>query len=176
MVQDIQRYLADEPVLAGPPRAGYRLRKFVKRNRGAVTAASVVFVAVVLGIIGTTWGWVDAVQARNDKADALDLAEKRRGQAETAADENKRLAIKESEAREKVETLAVRVEFEHYFSKTMDRPEVGLVGMASLLPKAARLKDQSLAHSLRLQLGTWSERTARLTAVCATKAPSLPWL
>src|SRR5262249_36847274 len=30
--QDIQRYLADEPVLACPPSAGYRLRKFARRN------------------------------------------------------------------------------------------------------------------------------------------------
>src|SRR5262249_40350899 len=28
---DIQRYLADEPVQAGPPSASYRLRKFVRR-------------------------------------------------------------------------------------------------------------------------------------------------
>src|SRR5262249_26238865 len=31
--QDVQRYLADEPVAAGPPSAGYRLRKFVRRNK-----------------------------------------------------------------------------------------------------------------------------------------------
>ena len=32
---DIQRYLADEPVVARPPSRAYRLRKFVRRNRGA---------------------------------------------------------------------------------------------------------------------------------------------
>jgi len=31
---DVQRFLADEPVLARPPSAGYRLRKFVRRNAG----------------------------------------------------------------------------------------------------------------------------------------------
>src|SRR5207244_4209757 len=30
---DVQRYLADEPVLACPPSAGYRLRKFARRNK-----------------------------------------------------------------------------------------------------------------------------------------------
>src|SRR5262245_8512832 len=39
---DVQRYLADEPVLACPPSAGYRLRKFVRRNKGPVLAASLV--------------------------------------------------------------------------------------------------------------------------------------
>src|SRR5262249_3005778 len=38
---DLQRYLADEPVLAGPPSWSYRLRKFVRRNRGPVLAAGV---------------------------------------------------------------------------------------------------------------------------------------
>src|ERR671935_1197332 len=33
---DVQRYLADEPVLAGPPTAAYRVRKFVRRHRTAV--------------------------------------------------------------------------------------------------------------------------------------------
>ena len=43
---DVQRYLAGEPVQAVPPSAGYRLRKFAKRNRAAVLTAGVV--AVVL--------------------------------------------------------------------------------------------------------------------------------
>ena len=37
---DVQRYLADEPVLACPPSAAYRLRKFVRRNKGPVLAAA----------------------------------------------------------------------------------------------------------------------------------------
>src|SRR5262249_9575037 len=37
---DVQRYLADEPVQAGPPGAGYRLQKFIKRHRGPVLAAA----------------------------------------------------------------------------------------------------------------------------------------
>src|SRR6185503_4656397 len=30
---DVRRYLVDEPVLACPPTAGYRLRKFMRRNK-----------------------------------------------------------------------------------------------------------------------------------------------
>src|SRR5678810_279063 len=36
---DVQRYLADEPVQACPPSAGYRFRKFARRNRAAVLTA-----------------------------------------------------------------------------------------------------------------------------------------
>src|SRR5262245_3231268 len=39
---DVQRYLNDEPVLACPPSVRYRLRKFVRRNRGPVLAASII--------------------------------------------------------------------------------------------------------------------------------------
>ncbi len=39
--QDIERYLHDEPVLASPPSAAYRLRKFAKRNKGALCGGGV---------------------------------------------------------------------------------------------------------------------------------------
>src|SRR5262249_49332094 len=35
---DVERFLKHEPVLAGPPSAAYRLRKFVRRNRPQVVA------------------------------------------------------------------------------------------------------------------------------------------
>src|SRR5262245_56628577 len=37
---DVQRYLADEPVLACPPSTGYRLRKFARRNRARLALAA----------------------------------------------------------------------------------------------------------------------------------------
>ncbi len=39
---DVLRHLAYEPVLAAPPSRAYRLRKFVRKHRGAVIAASLV--------------------------------------------------------------------------------------------------------------------------------------
>ncbi len=44
---DIRRHLEHEPVLAGPPSAGYRLRKFVRRNRVGVVAGTVVAVGLL---------------------------------------------------------------------------------------------------------------------------------
>jgi WD40 repeat protein len=63
---DLRRYLADEPVLAGPPRAAYRLLKFLRRNRGSVLAVSLVLIALIGGIIGTTWGLIRATEAQGD--------------------------------------------------------------------------------------------------------------
>jgi WD40 repeat protein/serine/threonine protein kinase len=48
---DIERYLRDDPVSAGPPSAGYRLRKFVRRNRGLVLAVTSVLLALTIGAL-----------------------------------------------------------------------------------------------------------------------------
>jgi serine/threonine protein kinase/tetratricopeptide (TPR) repeat protein len=47
---DVQRYLADEPVLAGPPSARYRLRKFVSRNKAAATMAAMFALALFITV------------------------------------------------------------------------------------------------------------------------------
>jgi hypothetical protein len=47
---DLQRYLNDDPVLACPPTASYRLRKFARRYRIQVLAASLFGLALVAGI------------------------------------------------------------------------------------------------------------------------------
>ncbi len=52
---DILHYLADEPVSACPPSAGYRFRKFARRNKAGIATAAMVAAALVAGIIGTTW-------------------------------------------------------------------------------------------------------------------------
>ncbi len=80
--RDIERFLNNEAVAAGPPSASYRLRKFVKRNRGQVIAASVILLALLAGIVGTTWGLVRAERARCDEAAQRKVAEAERHKAE----------------------------------------------------------------------------------------------
>ena len=58
LAAEIRRHLAHEPVLAGPPGAGYRTGKFVRRHRIAVAAS----VAVLLLLVA--FGTAMAVQAR----------------------------------------------------------------------------------------------------------------
>jgi eukaryotic-like serine/threonine-protein kinase len=50
LARDVQRYLADEPVEAGPPSAGYRLRKFIRRSRRLLATAAVLALAALLAI------------------------------------------------------------------------------------------------------------------------------
>lgn len=65
---DLQHYLNDEPVVACPPSVIYRLRKFVRRNRSMVMATTVVFLALVSGIVGTSVGLFKA-NAQRELAD-----------------------------------------------------------------------------------------------------------
>ena len=54
LAEDIERYLADEPVLAHQPTKLYRLRKFYHRNRFAFIAGSAVAVVIVGAAITST--------------------------------------------------------------------------------------------------------------------------
>jgi eukaryotic-like serine/threonine-protein kinase len=54
LAADLGRHLRNEPVLAGPPSAAYRVGKFVRRHRAGVAAAALVLLALLAGIAGTT--------------------------------------------------------------------------------------------------------------------------
>ncbi|MBL8214705.1 MAG: serine/threonine protein kinase [Bryobacterales bacterium] len=52
---DIARYLEQRPILARPDTLGYRASKFVRRHRGAVTAATLLLLTLIGGIAATLW-------------------------------------------------------------------------------------------------------------------------
>ena len=106
LARDIQRYLADEAVEARPPSAGYRLKKFVKRNKGQVIAASLVLLALVAGIIGTTWQAVRAERGRADEAVQRAIAEDNERTAEQAAAAEKLARQEEERQRKFAEAIA----------------------------------------------------------------------
>jgi serine/threonine protein kinase/tetratricopeptide (TPR) repeat protein len=54
--QDVERHLNDESVQACPSSAGYRLRKFLRRNKAGVATAGLV-AAMLLAVAGSS-GWV----------------------------------------------------------------------------------------------------------------------
>jgi serine/threonine protein kinase/tetratricopeptide (TPR) repeat protein len=75
LARDVERYLRDEPVDACPPSVGYRLHKLVRRHRGPVCAAALVLIALLAGVVGTTWGLIHAQRAREAEAAQRTLAE-----------------------------------------------------------------------------------------------------
>jgi len=54
LAADIRRYLQDEPIMARPASATYHLRKFGRRHKALVTAATVIFAVLVAGVIVST--------------------------------------------------------------------------------------------------------------------------
>ncbi len=80
LARDVQRFLAREPVTACPPSVRYRVGRFVRRHRGPVLAALLLAIALVGGIIGTTWGML-----RAGAAQAVAVAEARQKEAALAA-------------------------------------------------------------------------------------------
>ena len=60
LVADIQRYLSNQPISAIPPSLLYLSGKLVRRHRGAVVAAGLVLLSLLLGITGTSVGLLKA--------------------------------------------------------------------------------------------------------------------
>lgn len=96
---DVQRYLDGEPVQAAPPSARYRLRKFARKHRAALSTAAAIAVMLVAGVAVSTWQAVRATRAET----AARVAEQealiaQRAEAERA--EGERLAKLDAEAKQ----------------------------------------------------------------------------
>jgi hypothetical protein len=89
LAADIRRFLSEQPIIARPPTATYQLKKFARRNKVLVTAAFMVTLALVLGVIASTW------QARRAQlAEQAALVDRDRAlQAEAMATEQRNLAL-----------------------------------------------------------------------------------
>jgi non-specific serine/threonine protein kinase/serine/threonine-protein kinase len=85
LAADIQRALDDEPVAAGPPSGMYRMSKFVRRNRGAVAACAAVGLALLVGLIGTSFGVFWALDERDVARNEQDVARHERDVAAAVA-------------------------------------------------------------------------------------------
>jgi serine/threonine protein kinase len=152
---DLQRHLHDEPVLAGPPGAGYRLRKFLRRNKGPAVAAALVFLALVGGIVGTTIGLVRALRAESSAVANATEANRQRQRAEDSL----------RQANQVVDDFFTRVS-EH---RLLNVP--GLLPLRQeLLESALRfyqgfLRERADDPTIEVELATTYYRVARITKV-----------
>lgn len=87
LAEDVQRYLDGEAILARPPSIGYRFTKTVRRHRKAIVAASLLLIALLAGIVTTTWQWRRAEVALDDNSKLIGSL---REQKNIAEDETKR--------------------------------------------------------------------------------------
>ena len=119
LAHDVQRYLADEIVAARPPSAGYRVRKFVRRNKARVTVAATVLLALVAGLAGTGWQAVRAERERRAAEAAQREAQVssqeavfQAGQAERVSRELRERMTQLDTARREAERAAVSAQVE----------------------------------------------------------------
>jgi serine/threonine protein kinase len=181
--QDLQRYLADEPVQACPPSAFYRCRKFGRRNKGLLTAAMLIAIALVAGTIVSTWQAIRATNAETLAEERLEGEQKQRTLAQNnAAEANGRrqeadAARKEAianlqKAREAVDQMLTRVSEE----KLLDTPQMEPLRKA-LLQDALRfyqefLKQKASDPQSRLGTGEAWRRIGSLQVILAEYAPA----
>ena len=108
---DVQRYLCGEAVQAHPPSAGYRLKKFVRRNKGRVVAASSVLFALLGGIAGTTLGLIEARQQEQEaKAQEREAQRQEQIAREESAEKEKARAAAADRVKERDAALKAEAE------------------------------------------------------------------
>ena len=83
---DVLRYLSGESVQAVPPSAGYRLRKFFRRNKAPVAVGAALAALLLLGTVSTSIGMAWALRAEEKAAAAAADEARQRTDAEGQRD------------------------------------------------------------------------------------------
>src|SRR5215469_5428135 len=100
---DVQRYLDDEPVLAGPPSTMYKFHKFARKHRAALATAVAIAASLILGTTASAW---QAVRATTAEAQANANAT----QAQASAQEAREKAQEATTQRDEVRALNDRLQ------------------------------------------------------------------
>jgi WD40 repeat protein/serine/threonine protein kinase len=103
LARDIERHLDNEPVVARPPSATYRLQKAWRRNKLVFTAATVVVAALVVGIGVSSWQAIEASRARNAERQQKLAAQTERDKARVAQKVAEKAQQAENQQRERAE-------------------------------------------------------------------------
>jgi WD40 repeat protein len=85
LAADLKRHLDDEPVVARPPSAAYKLQKAWRRNKLVFSAAVAVVLALVVGLSLAAIGWHQARVERDRALQARAGEEEQRKAAEASA-------------------------------------------------------------------------------------------
>jgi eukaryotic-like serine/threonine-protein kinase len=177
LASDIRRYLADEPVSAGPPSAGYRLKKFMRRNRRALAATATFVLLLVTAVVTLTVALVAVNRERREKETALDAADRRQQQTRAAHDAMTSdviidaLAMQPALLPEHKEFLEAALrQYEDFAADTGQEEEA----------RARVAHAYSRVGSIRKRLGQWAdaeaawERGRELYTALATDYPHVP--
>ena len=135
LAMEIQRFLNNEPVMARPPSRLYLLQKLVRRNRGTFMAGTMVALALIIGLVFSTWFW-QLERAARKRAVAAEQ------QALSAEQQQSRLR-REAEDRERITQAAFLISR----GKIEEADE--------MVDKVSELKPSLEAESVLRMLGEW---------------------
>ena len=158
LADELQRFQAGEPILARPAGSLERTMKWVKRRPGV---AGLMAAVLLVGLIGFTGVSAALVWALNERDHAIVQEDK----AKKLAQDNKKLADDATKANEEQKLLTLQARFERAYTQTTDDPMLAVVGLAHLLPDAARLKEKALFDSISLHLNGWDLGANRLRSL-----------
>ncbi|HUY90123.1 MAG TPA: serine/threonine-protein kinase [Pirellulales bacterium] len=151
LARDVRRYLEQQPVIARPPSAWYRIQKFAQRNRVTFVAAALVLLALVTGTSVSVW---QAVRATRAYAEAESLRQDAVAFASRLKEANVLLDSARANANEQRWTLA----WSQYTKATQLQPD-------HYLTWAGR-------GSLYVRLGAWRAAAADYAKALELDAPA----
>ncbi len=103
---DVLRYLAGEPVLAAPPSATYRLRKFTRKHRAALTTTAAFMLLLAAGVVISVWEAVRATRVQYEMKAALAAAEQARSDEAEQRQRAEANGVKAREAEERAKAVS----------------------------------------------------------------------
>jgi tRNA A-37 threonylcarbamoyl transferase component Bud32 len=106
LARDVQRYLAGEPVLAVPPSASYRLRKFARKHGAALATAAALTGLLVSGVAVSSWQAVRATRAQQAEAERAEGEKKAKEEAQQERDAKERARQEEEQERRYAQAIA----------------------------------------------------------------------
>jgi len=153
LARDIQRYLAEEPVEAGPPSARYRLRKLAwKHRRGLATVAallSLVLIGAVVSTVLAVWAMNERNRALAAEADVTTQRDEAEAARHATAKERDHAVNAEKETKQSEENIKAVLEFFQDKILSAGRPEgqKGGLGPKVTLRQAVDRAEPDIAKS-----------------------------
>jgi WD40 repeat protein/serine/threonine protein kinase len=160
LAEDVRNYLQGKPIAAAPESSAYRMRKYVRRNRGLVIGVGAVMTALVVGLGVATWQWRVAEVARQDAVTAkeaavaseakADAARKDAESARAEAEEVRDVAISERAAADAARAAADRVRL----TAESERDRANNLITAITVNSAMRASESGQKEQLKTDLAT----------------------
>ncbi|MCE9595386.1 MAG: serine/threonine-protein kinase [Planctomycetes bacterium] len=173
--EDVRRYLAGEAVVAAPPSAAYRFRKFVRRNKATVVAGSAVSLALLVGVIAFAWQASiarserdNAVKAQAAEAEQRKIADEQRAEAVKQQGLAEANAAAETKARKRAETTtsfvtdALRSSDPNYGGEQGITVAEAMQQAVKLLDDGAFIEEPDLDAGLRKMIADIFNRNGRI--------------